>query len=462
MLFNSYSFMLLFLPAVYALWWALAAHVQLRLSMMVAASYLFYGWSRWEFTLLLAASTVVDYAVGARMGSEEVPWKRKALLGVSLAANLGMLGYFKYCGFFAESLNSALQFLRTGAAVHVPDIVLPVGISFYTFQTLSYSIDLYRRQIAPAASLLHFATYVSLFPQLIAGPIVRYRDLEDQINSLPRRVEWPQCCRGIWLLTIGMSQKLLIADPIASGVNAFLQEPGAMHASAAWYALLGYSLQLYFDFAGYSNMARGLGELLGFSFPENFDSPYRAVSIQDFWRRWHITLSTFLRDYLYIPLGGSRRGVGRTMCNAVLVMLLGGLWHGAGWTFVLWGLYHGSLLAGYAMYRGQNRVTLAQPLAVGVTFLAVMLGWLLFRATDMSMASQWFAALFDFGVSATAAPSLKQWCFVAAALAICWFAPSAEKMPKPSGAVAAVALACVMTFCILRFDADSPFLYFQF
>ena len=466
MLFNSYEFVLIFLPIVLLIWWQFANRPQIRLSLLVIASYLFYGWNRWEFTLLLAASTIIDYCAGIQLYKQTQPWKRRFWLGISLASNLGMLAYFKYSGFFAESLNSLIEFVRSANLILVPQIALPIGISFYTFQTLSYSIDLYRREVKPAKTFLHFAAYVSMFPQLIAGPIVRYSDIEDQISHLRRRIDWDQFASGIWFFVIGMSQKILIADTIARCIDPTLGATASLQFFAGWYTLLGYSIQLYFDFAGYSNMAIGLGLWLGFNFPTNFNSPYQATSIQDFWRRWHITLSSFLRDYLYIPLGGNRSGSVISLRNLIIVMLLGGLWHGAGWTFVLWGAYHGILLAIYGMIKTRSNYRLPRVVAIGTTFLFVVFGWLLFRSTSMAMAGQWIHAIsgangFETSLS-QASLNLKAVAVLAIALAICWFAPNASQISRPKSLGAAVIMAVLFWVCMLRFDSESPFLYFQF
>jgi len=466
MLFNSYLFVLLFMPLVIAAWWSLARWPQFRLGFLVASSFVFYGWSHWEFTLLLLASTLIDYNVGLGIYRASTKRLKGLYLSVSLISNLGMLGYFKYCGFFAESLNGILEALRYGSPLLVPEILLPVGISFYTFQTLTYSIDLYRGEVQPAKSLMHFAAYVSMFPQLIAGPIVRYSDIESQMRELGRRPDWNQVAQGVWFFVMGMSQKILIADTVAKTAVSLLAEPENLQLVSGWVALVAYSIQLYFDFAGYSNMAIGLGLMLGFSFPQNFDSPYQASSIQNFWRRWHMTLSSFLRDYLYIPLGGNRRGRWFSYRNLLIVMLLGGLWHGAGWTFILWGLLHGCLLVANGLYRDHITIPVPKLLGVTITFLCVMMGWLLFRSTDLQMATQWYAAIFGMrGLEADLGwNSLTSTGFAVAiaALLFCWLAPNTSQFqPRPSLATALI-LSALLVFCILRFDAESPFLYFQF
>jgi alginate O-acetyltransferase complex protein AlgI len=466
MLFNSYIFVLVFLPLVLSAWWFLARWPQARLTFLVVSSYIFYGWWHWEFTLLLLASTLIDYYVGLQIYAASTRRLKGLLLSVSMISNLGLLGYFKYCGFFAQSINGLLDALRFGTAINVPDIVLPIGISFYTFQTMTYAIDLYRGQVQPAKSLMHFAAYVSMFPQLIAGPIVRYSDVEDQMRELDRCPDWYTITQGVWFFVMGMCQKILIADIAAKSVGPLLVEPESLQLITGWVAILAYSVQIYFDFAGYSNMAIGLGLMLGFSFPQNFDSPYQATSIQNFWRRWHMTLSSFLRDYLYIPLGGNRFGKWISYRNLMIVMLLGGFWHGAGWTFILWGLLHGTLLVLNGLYRDYVKKSVHTDLSIPITFICVMMGWLLFRSTDLTMASEWYAAILglkgiesDLGLSSVLSGS-----FLAtiAALVFCWVAPNTWNYRPQFSLCTAVVLSLLFVFCVLRFDAESPFLYFQF
>ena len=466
MLFNSYIFILVFLPLVLAAWWCLARWPQIRLGFLVASSYLFYGWWHWEFTLLLLASTLIDYYVGLGIFVSQSKRTKGLWLSVSLISNLGMLCYFKYCGFFAQSMNGLLEAFRFGTPLNVPEIILPVGISFYTFQTLTYSIDLYRGEVRPARSLMHFAAYVSMFPQLIAGPIVRYSDVETQMQELGSRPDWMGISRGIWFFVVGMCQKILIADTVAKLAGPLLAQPEHLQFVSGWVALIAYTVQLYFDFAGYSNMAIGLGLMMGFSFPQNFDSPYQATSIQSFWRRWHMTLSSFLRDYLYIPLGGNRYGKFFSYRNLLIVMLLGGFWHGAGWTFILWGLMHGCLLVCNGICRDYIKIAIPKTVGMALTFFFVMMGWLLFRSTDLEMAQNWYAAIFGFhGIEPDFARGVlqKSGFFVAiGSLLFCWIAPNTWNYQPRLSVGTALVLSFLLVVCILRFDAESPFLYFQF
>lgn len=339
MVFASYAFLFCFLPATLGLYYLVRKGE--REAVLTLASYLFYGWWRPDFVLLMLSSTVIDYWAGRTIYASRDSGQRRRFLILSICVNLGLLGYFKYWNFGIDSLNALLAQWDVGH-ISWPAIVLPVGISFYTFQSMSYSIDIYRGAARPVERFDHFACYVALFPQLVAGPIVRYNTLEKQLRS--REHSWEKFSSGARLFQIGMAKKLIIADNLAPVADAAFAatDPGC---AASWVGLLAYTFQIYYDFSGYSDMAIGLGRMFGFEFPVNFNSPYKSKSITEFWRRWHISLSTWLRDYLYIPLGGNKRGSIRTYVNLGLTMLLGGLWHGAAWTFVAWGAYQGGWLA---------------------------------------------------------------------------------------------------------------------
>lgn len=467
MLFNSYVFVLAFLPAVLLGWWLLPG-VRSRLWLLTLASYLFYGWWDWRFVPLMLVSTFADFAAGAYLGRTEAPGRRRACLVLLLALNLGILGIFKYYDFFAGTLNGLGRAL--GAPLDLPllHLVLPVGISFYTFNSISYTIDIYRRRLQPAGSLLEFSAFVAMFPHLVAGPIVRYADLAPQFARLARRPDRALAAMGIWFLVTGMAKKVLLADPIAAHiVTPLWSRVPLLDTLEAWVAVLGYTLQIYFDFSGYSDMAIGLAALLGFRFPQNFDAPYQARNIAEFWRRWHMSLSFWLRDYLYIPLGGSQRGRLRTLRNLVLVMFLGGLWHGAAWTFVLWGLYHGALLAGHAAFQQRGWVPRSPWLAAAATFLAVSLGWVLFRASSLHEATEVFQRLWGIGpageggnLALLGVPSVVS--LLSVGCAVAWCVPDPWHWRLPRSPLAGAALAVVFLLAILRFATPSPFLYFQF
>lgn len=391
MLFHSADF-LKFFSAFALLYWLARGHLRARNTLILAGSYFFYGWWDYRFLALIALSTLIDYAMGLAMAGARTQTRRMVFLGISIAGNLGMLGFFKYYGFFAASMAELLQ--RAGLPFHPwsLDIILPVGISFYTFQTMSYSLDVYRGQIKPTRDLLAFAAYVSFFPQLVAGPIERARHLLPQFERTLRLTR-PMVEEGIWLCLWGLFKKVVVADNLAPLVD-MVYGADDVRGPVIALATLAFGLQIYCDFSGYSDMARGLALLLGFDIMVNFHLPYAATGLRDFWRRWHISLSTWLRDYVYISFGGNRRGIGSTYRNLMLTMVLGGLWHGAAWHFVVWGFYHGLGLIGQHLWmRRRNRkdVPKAPPRAPRfrpgawlATMVFVFYGWLLFRADSLA------------------------------------------------------------------------------
>jgi alginate O-acetyltransferase complex protein AlgI len=391
LVFNSNIFLLAFLPIVFSLFW-LARTKQQRYVLLTVSGYIFYGYWDWRFCFLLLLSSMISFVVGLRLVKSKTQRGRRAWLLTSVGADLAILMYFKYYNFFARSLHAAVP----GISMPILDVVLPIGISFYTFHTISYIVDVYRGKVLPTRNLFEYLTYVSLFSQLVAGPIVRFRQIESDLEAIdgPPKEDW--MARGVGFFVVGMVKKVVIADSIATFVTTLLGSFPALSTLGAWGAALGYTFQLYFDFSGYSDMAIGLGYLFGLRIPQNFNSPYQATGISDFWKRWHISLSTWLRDYLYIPLGGSWGTPARTSINLFITMLLGGLWHGANWTFIVWGAYHGALLC--LDHAVGNRVEL-MPKAIrrAVTFLLVVVGWVFFRSENLGMAREWLRKLFGFG-----------------------------------------------------------------
>lgn len=357
--------------------------------MLLVASYVFYGSWDWRFLSLILASTIVDYFVAQKMEAEPFRQRRKLLLGISLSANLGILGVFKYLGFFADSFQALLQGIGYSADPIALSIILPVGISFYTFQTLGYSIDVYRREIRPESDFLNFALFVAFFPQLVAGPIERAKNLLPNIQ-LPRTLSWDALRRGAVLCALGLIKKIVIADGISPYVDSVFASSDPTRIDvllAVWF----FAIQIYCDFSGYTDIARGVAKALGFNLMRNFAQPYFAANPQEFWQRWHISLSTWLRDYLYISLGGNRGGRLKTSRNLMATMLLGGLWHGAAWNFLAWGGYQGLLLVVYRGFagrkpgsgEGEKRRFLAwviRVLQIVIFFQFICFGWLLFRA----------------------------------------------------------------------------------
>jgi alginate O-acetyltransferase complex protein AlgI len=485
MVFSSHLFVFYFLPLVLAFYYLLprrGRHLGLTF-----ASYVFYGWSNPAFMVLMATSTVVDYCCGLVIaGQHRVDWsspvqrlskgtsrsaQQRLAVAVSVITNLSLLGFFKYFNFSIDSYNTLVAALGLGnlGLDSVMRVVLPLGISFYTFQSMSYSIDVYRGDARCLRNVVDFACYVSMFPQLVAGPIIRFSEIEDQLRSRSHTLE--KFARGIGFFSFGMAKKVLLANPCGKVADT-LFDAGSVLVLDAWYGALAYAFQIYFDFSGYSDMAIGLGLMLGFVFPKNFDSPYRAASITEFWRRWHISLSTWLRDYLYKPLGGNRRGRRRTYVNLAIVMLLGGLWHGAAWTFVIWGGFHGVLLAVERLRDKHGLfVALPRPLQIAGTFLLVLVSWVFFRAADLASAIDYLQAMAGLGDAPAAAALAGGLVYkpyyvatVVAAGVITWFAPQTwDFTRRMSGWKAALAVLVLwLALAVLTTQAYNPFIYFIF
>jgi alginate O-acetyltransferase complex protein AlgI len=485
MVFSSLLFLFGFLPC--ALFVTLAAPRRARNLALTVFSYVFYGWSHPAFCLLLLLSTAIDWYAGLVQGTcrwwpfgapiEALPVggarrpTQRAALVLSVVSNLTLLGFFKYFHFALDSWNGAARWLGIDAATFVTalEVTLPLGISFYTFQSMSYSIDVWRGHARPMRSFVDFACFVSMFPQLVAGPIVRFSEVANQLSE--RAVSSLYFARGVAFLAVGLAKKVLLANPCGKIADTVF-EAASRTALDAWQGLFAYSFQIYFDFSGYSDMAIGLGLMLGFVFPPNFDSPYRATSITDFWRRWHISLSTWLRDYLYLPLGGNRHGVWRTYRNLALVMLLGGLWHGAAWTFVIWGAAHGALLAAERAL-GPQRIWRWLPAAgrAAAVFVLVSLLWVPFRSAGLAAAMEFFGDLAGFAAIDPVTPMLRGliWnpylltTFFAAAL-IVWTAPPTWHWTREIGlgkALVSIAL-LALTLGVLATQKFNPFLYFVF
>lgn len=379
MLFNSTQFVVFFV-VVYALYVILTHRYQNAL--LLVASYVFYGSWDWRFLGLMLFSTTMDYWFGRLLGRTEADRTRRILLVVSISVNLGILFVFKYFDFFAVSLDRLLSMFALHLGVRVLNVVLPLGISFYTFHNISYIVDIYRRRVDPARRFVEFALYVALFPQLIAGPIARPAHLLPQIRN-PRRITSDMFRTGAWLILLGYFKKVVLADNMAPFTARLFDHPHTMHGVEVLFGLYAFALQIYGDFSGYSDIARGLSNLMGFDLALNFARPYFAANPAEFWRRWHISLSTWLRDYLYVPLGGSREGRLRTYRNLLITMFLGGLWHGAAWHFVAWGVFHGVLLS---IHRATSRFFAPLPRAVSVIafFHITCFGWLLFAVKRLS------------------------------------------------------------------------------
>jgi alginate O-acetyltransferase complex protein AlgI len=474
MLFCTWNYATFF-ALVFALYWAMPWS-RARVALLLVASLYFYAcWNKW-LALLIASTSLMDYAVGLGLDASKSPRARKALLATSLVANLGLLAAFKYADFFLASLEAALASCGVRAPMPLLKLVLPMGISFYTFEAVSYTFDVYRRRIKAERDPAHFLLFITFFPHLVAGPIVRARDFLPQVRR-PKRWDWARAELGVGLFLMGLFKKLAIADRMALYADPVFADPGAYGSHAAWIATLAYTIQIYCDFSGYTDMALGSAHLLGYKLSPNFRMPYLSTSVGEFWRRWHISLSTWLRDYLFIPLSGSRGGPWRTARNLLITMTLGGLWHGANWTFVLWGLAHGLLLVGHRAFRSFAearpmldrllKTTGGTILRVALTALAVALLWVVFRSTSFDIASTMLHRLFvpSDGLP-TPIPTGAFWILLAVVAASHALGSHpgrrsiSARLPAPAlglGYAAALTLAL-----LLAPDTNPAFIYFQF
>jgi alginate O-acetyltransferase complex protein AlgI len=475
MVFSSHIFIFYFLPLVVTLYHLLPARKVVRHLFLTVCGYIFYGWWNPWFMLLMLGTTALDYNLGKMIvNAGDNQRLRKLGVTLSVTSNLAVLAFFKYTAFAIDSAQGVANWAAWGQ-IPVPEffrnIVLPVGISFYVFQSLSYCIDLYRGHAKPADSYLDFACFVSLFPHLVAGPIVRYGIIAEQMRSRVHTVEGFSL--GLTRFGFGLAKKILLADPMgAIADGAFGAGAGSLTTATAWIGVVAYAFQIYFDFSGYSDIAIGLARTLGFYFIENFASPYKSVSITDFWRRWHISLSTFLRDYLYIPLGGNRKGHLRTYVNLMLTMLIGGLWHGAQWTFVIWGAIHGAMLA-LERLMGKHSFYVSAPhaLRVAFTFLILLITWVFFRGENFGAAMRFLGVMFGGGSSQPTALLLQSELasgFNILQLAIAafgvWFMPNTQTiLHRFTLWKALLGLMLFVTAVAMMFArGHSPFLYFQF
>lgn len=483
MVFSSQLFCFWFLPLVLLAYYL--SPPKFRHLGLTLFSYVFYGWANPWFVLLMLGTTVVDYSVGlwlagAWRGRGDIALlepggartrSQRLALAVSVVSNLSLLGFFKYFNFSLENYNSLMTALGLSAWQWetVLRVTLPLGISFYTFQSMSYTIDVYRGEARAVRNFTDFACFVSMFPQLVAGPIIRFSEVADQLQARTHTVE--KFARGVAMFSLGMAKKILLANPCGKVADTvFAATPAGTVDS--WYGLLGYSFQIYFDFSAYSDMAIGLGLMMGFMFAKNFDSPYCSTSITEFWRRWHISLSTWLRDYLYVPLGGNRRGPVRTYANLAIVMLLGGLWHGAAWNFVIWGAIHGGMLV-LERLRGKTSYyeRLPQAVRVALTFLLASVAWVFFRASDLPTALSFLASLCGLGqpnqgsalIGGVLYAPYYLGCLLLAA-AVVWGAPTTwdwtRRLTWPRAALC-VGLLWV-SLAVMATQAYNPFIYFIF
>lgn len=457
MLFNSFAFLLAFLPLALGLHWLAERFAPaVRLPLLLVLSFVFYGYWDVRFIPLLALSILINWT----MAQLFVRTRVTALIVAAIVANLTVLGIFKYAAFFADLANAA-----AGLGLPRYEFALPLGISFFTFHHVMYLVDL-RAGRAPRFDLIRYGLYIGFFPQVLAGPLVRWTELMHQLDERPylRSDAAQRFAQGLMLLTIGLAKKVLIGDPLAGYANPVFEAAangGGLTTLQAWQGTLAFTFQIYFDFSGYTDMALGIGLMFGVVLPQNFEVPYRAVSLQDFWRRWHMTLSRFLRDYLYIPFGGNRHGLAVQLFALLATMTLGGLWHGAGLTFVVWGIAHGLGLCAGVLWR---RTGVVMPAVVGgaLTFLFVALTWVLFRATSFEAAMRLYEAMFGF---APFGSGFKWRALVVAAL-VAMIGPTAwaavHRLPPNRWLAVAFAILFVVILLKIGDDANYEFIYFQF
>ena len=468
MVFNSLTFLCIFLPVVLALYYLLPT-LRIRNILLIAVSLLFYAYGEPVYVLLMIASIIINYIFGRLLGTENKK-KRQWILAIAVVINIGLLVVFKYLDMMVQTVNQL-----SGSEIPLVGLALPIGISFFTFQALSYVIDVYRREVEPQKNLWNVMLYISFFPQLIAGPIVKYHDIQEQIDN--RNTDVKEIAEGLRRFIIGLSKKVLISNTMAVTADAlFAAGAGELNILSAWIAAIAYMLQTYFDFSGYSDMAIGLGHMFGFRFLENFRYPYISANMQEFWRRWHISLSTWFKEYLYIPLGGNRKGKARTCLNKMIVFFSTGLWHGANWTFVLWGLWHGVFLlfeqvcpvkklpkvlahiyallvvcVGFVMFR-------ADTFGQGMFMIGTMFGGWEFSSVQMAIVWEQLTPIFlvtlvvaVFG-SAPLIPKAAEACLVR------------ENLRKPATYFSYMASFVLLILCMLSLSSGTynPFIYFRF
>jgi alginate O-acetyltransferase complex protein AlgI len=474
MLFCSQQF-LFFFTLVFTIYWAVPWH-RVRVLILLAASFYFYAsWNKW-LACLICLSTLVDYLLARAMEHFSSPPLRRLMLSISIVGNLGLLCYFKYANFFLESLGQGLHAIGLSASLPVLQVILPVGISFYTFEAINYTVDVYRRKVRAERNLGNFMVFITFFPHLVAGPIVRARDFLPQLRR-PKHWDWARMQLGVEYFLMGLFKKLVIADRMALFADPVFAEPGAFRTHTVWLAVVAYALQIYGDFSGYTDMAIGLAHMFGYKLAKNFNMPYSASSIAEFWHRWHISLSTWLRDYLFIPLGGSRGSRWQTCRNLMITMTLGGLWHGANWNFILWGVAHGFLLVAHRFFRdwSRDRTVVERALnslpgtaaSIGLTFLTVCFTWVLFRATSLEKIGAILKRMVvpTAGMGSPCQPALVL--YTVLVVALChwlshqgWFKRTIVRVPSP---VLGVSYACLFMVTLLLAPKDGQaFIYFQF
>ena len=483
MIFASQVFIFCFLPLFFILYYTFGKlfGIKGKNTVLFLMSLIFYAWGEPVYVLLMIYSSVLDYTCGRCIYSASQSGRKaraKLFLGISLFGNLALLGCFKYLGFFTETVNSVLS-----VSIPVIELSLPIGISFYTFQTMSYSIDVYRGKIIPQRNFIYFGAYVAMFPQLIAGPVVRYADIARELDDRKETIEG--VAAGMRRFVVGLSKKVLIANTMAAVVDTLYEStPAALGVMGTWIAIIAYTFQIYFDFSGYSDMAIGMGKMMGFNYPENFNYPYIARSITDFWRRWHITMSQFFRDYVYIPLGGNRCSIIKWLRNIIVVWFLTGLWHGAAWHYAAWGLYFAVILVAEKLFLNKL-LTKSRVLSHVYSVLLIMFGWVIFRCDTLRDALSFFKSMFGFnglfGNDTVPAPILLQragvntvflvtlvFAIVFSVPVIPWLKNKIKNMSEMKAKYILCVSDCILVVLLvassiqLALGSYNPFIYFEF
>ncbi|KAA5825598.1 MBOAT family protein [Algibacter amylolyticus] len=480
MLFNSIDFAI-FLPIVFILYWFLTNNnLKLQNLLITIASYLFYGWWDWRFLSLIIFSTLVDYSIGIALTKQKKTSHRKLLLWTSILVNLGFLGFFKYYNFFLDNFITAFSFLGQDIQTSTLNIVLPVGISFYTFQTLSYSIDVYRRKLKPTKDLIAFSAFVCFFPQLVAGPIERATHLLPQFYE-KRKFDYSKAVDGMRQILWGLFKKVVIADNCAQFANQIFNNSDDMNASTLILGAIFFTFQIYGDFSGYSDIAIGTSRLFGFDLMQNFNFPYFSRDIAEFWRRWHISLSTWFRDYLYIPLGGSRGGTWIKIRNTFIIFIVSGFWHGANWTFIIWGALNAIYFLPIMLTnnnrnnldivaKGKYSPSIKEFLSMIITFMLTVFAWIFFRANTLDHALNYIAGIFSNTLLST--PNIENLnkviltlCLVFVFILIEWFGRTGKYGIEKTSSYKPVrwGLYYFLILCIIYFQGEEQqFIYFQF
>jgi len=472
MVFSSSLFLLYFLPAFLILYFIVPRLLKNYVALL--ASVVFYAWGAPDFIFIVVGSILIDFFLVKKL-YQSTGNKKRWLTGISVLLNVGLLAYFKYANFFVENLDWLIQQFG-GESVTWTHVALPIGISFFTFQKMTYAIDVYRGVHPPLKKVTDLALYILMFPQLIAGPIVRFNEIADQLVDRRKNENTDNRLTGFFRFAVGLGRKVMIANPLGAFADSvFAADPSQLSSITLWVGILAYAFQIYYDFAGYSDMAIGLGRMIGFDFPENFNNPYISQNISEFWRRWHMTLGRWMRDYLYIPLGGNRVSPVRMYFNLWLVFLISGLWHGAAWNFVVWGAFHGFFLVADRLFLLKFYKAIGKFPSVVITFIITLVGWVLFRAESMDQVWQYTAGMFSFRAGETLYASQAVWMTMifAAIFAILAYSPKLEQWQvkiygKKQSFINLIlmTIAAIVLFIIslssITSSGFNPFIYFRF